>query len=233
MFELPSTDLGQAGNETLRGRRYGEDSWETVPQVRLYNRSHDEFERLTRGRHSRSTRKRKWLFVPLEPGYVLLLASAVARCCISLLVEGAGEVPSVHRIRRRLLSHRDHPDVGAMELFEEGAEQERQYVKGMRSTPVEPEFTFDYFCALVAGLKQEKRSVKALLTQDQLILAWATPSLRKSCSAPGYTSTSIDDLDERQLQTLYDATRKTVDMRSQVVPGRRVDLHNQPGVTGA
>jgi formamidopyrimidine-DNA glycosylase len=59
---------------------------------------------------------------------------------------------------------------GAMELYEAGQELERQYIKGMRLTPVDPEFTFEYFTALVDELLQgEKRGVKSLLTQDQLI----------------------------------------------------------------
>jgi formamidopyrimidine-DNA glycosylase len=59
---------------------------------------------------------------------------------------------------------------GAMELYEARKEQERQYIKGMRTTPVDPGFTFDYFSALIDELLHgEKRSVKSLLTQDQLI----------------------------------------------------------------
>ena len=57
-----------------------------------------------------------------------------------------------------------------MELYEEGAEQDRQYVKDMMTTPVEPEFTFDYFDTIVDNLATgKKRSAKALLTQDQII----------------------------------------------------------------
>jgi formamidopyrimidine-DNA glycosylase len=59
---------------------------------------------------------------------------------------------------------------GAMELYEAGKELERQYIKGMRVTPVEPGFTFQYFDALIDELLEgEKRSVKSLLTQDQII----------------------------------------------------------------
>ena len=36
-----------------------------------------------------------------------------------------------------------------MELYEKGKEQNRQYAKGMRTTPIEPEFTPDYFFALI------------------------------------------------------------------------------------
>lgn len=54
---------------------------------------------------------------------------------------------------------------GAMELYAQGEELQRPYIKDMRPTPVEPAFTFAYFDALLdelAGGKQ--RSAKALLT---------------------------------------------------------------------
>ena len=58
----------------------------------------------------------------------------------------------------------------AMELFEAGQEKERKYIKDMRMTPIDPEFNFDYFSGLIdVLLPGEKRSVKSLLTQDQLI----------------------------------------------------------------
>ena len=59
---------------------------------------------------------------------------------------------------------------GAMELYEAGQEQERQYIKDMRPTPIEAGFTFEYFSGLIDSLLSgEKRSVKGLLTQEQLI----------------------------------------------------------------
>jgi formamidopyrimidine-DNA glycosylase len=59
---------------------------------------------------------------------------------------------------------------GAMELFETGKELERQYIQGMRTTPVEPGFTFEYFSALIDEQVQlEKRSAKGLLTQEGLV----------------------------------------------------------------
>jgi len=59
---------------------------------------------------------------------------------------------------------------GAMELHESDKERERNYIKGMRPTTTAPEFTLNYFSALIDSLLTgEKRSVKGLLTQDQLI----------------------------------------------------------------
>jgi formamidopyrimidine-DNA glycosylase len=57
-----------------------------------------------------------------------------------------------------------------MELYEKGQELKRKYICDMRPTPIEPEFSFDHFADLLDECVQtEKRSVKSLLTQDQLI----------------------------------------------------------------
>jgi len=50
---------------------------------------------------------------------------------------------------------------GAMELFEKGKGLERQYIKGMRTTPVDPEFSLAYLSALIEECTKEgSRSVK-------------------------------------------------------------------------
>jgi formamidopyrimidine-DNA glycosylase len=101
---------------------------------------------------------------------------------------------------------------GAFELYEKGEEKGRQYVKGMRTTPIEPSFTFDYFCALIDGLVAGKsRSVKGLLTQDQLI-----PGLGNAISqdilfrARLHPKHPISDLSTAQRRALYDAILDTV-----------------------
>jgi formamidopyrimidine-DNA glycosylase len=101
---------------------------------------------------------------------------------------------------------------GAMELFEEGEEQDREYVKGMRTTPVEPGFTLDYFGALVDELVGgKKRSAKALLTQDQIIPglgnAIAQDILYRASLHPRHP---IAELSAGQRQELYQAIVDTV-----------------------
>jgi formamidopyrimidine-DNA glycosylase len=121
---------------------------------------------------------------------------------------------------------------GAMELYEAGQEQERQYVKGMRPTPVDAEFTFDYFSALIDTLLSgEKRSVKGLLTQDQLI-----PGLGNAiCQdilfrARLHPRHPIGDLNPAQRSTLYDAILATIHEATSL-GGRcdEYDLYNCPG----
>jgi formamidopyrimidine-DNA glycosylase len=101
---------------------------------------------------------------------------------------------------------------GAMELYEKGEELERQYVKGMKTTPIEPEFTFDYFNALLDELVAgKKRSVKALLTQDQII-----PGLGNAIAqdihfrARLHPRHPITNLSADQRRALYDAIQDTV-----------------------
>jgi formamidopyrimidine-DNA glycosylase len=82
----------------------------------------------------------------------------------------------------------------------------------MRTTPVEPEFTLDYFSALVEELATgKKRSVKGLLTQDQIIPglgnAIAQDILFRASLHPKHP---IADLSEDQKRVLYDSILKTV-----------------------
>ena len=41
---------------------------------------------------------------------------------------------------------------GAMELYAKGQERKREYVRDMRPTPIEPEFTIEYLSTLVDEL---------------------------------------------------------------------------------
>ena len=76
MFELPEfvTLAGQV-NATLQGKTIQRGQLGNSPHKFVwYNRSHEEFETLTKGKAIGEARaKGKWLFVLLEPGYVLLL----------------------------------------------------------------------------------------------------------------------------------------------------------------
>jgi formamidopyrimidine-DNA glycosylase len=174
MFELPELiTLASQVNRTLKGKAIAEGRLGNSPHKFVwYNRKPEEFAQLTHGKTVGEARtKGRWLFVPLKPGYVLLLGE----CGGKMLYHPAGtKTPEKYHL---FLTFEDCSSLtvmtamwGAMELYEAGKEQERQYVKGMRTTPVDPGFTFDYFSALIDELlKGEKRSVKSLLTQDQLI----------------------------------------------------------------
>jgi formamidopyrimidine-DNA glycosylase len=98
VFELPEfvTLAGQM-NDTLRGKRIQSGRLGNSPHKFVwYNTSHEEFERLVSGKTVGEARaKGKWLFIPLEPGYVLLMGE----CGPSpSRVKGTEEVPSVPHI---------------------------------------------------------------------------------------------------------------------------------------
>jgi len=174
MFELPEfITLAKQVKETLEGKIIAEGHLGNSPHKFVYyNQKPEEFAALTSGKIvGRAVSKAKWLFVPLEPGYVLLLGECGGK--VLFHVPGA-KLPDKYHL---LLNFEDGSSLtamtamwGAIELYEAGKEQDRQYIKDMRPTPIEPEFTFDYFSALIDEvLTGEKRSVKGLLTQDQLI----------------------------------------------------------------
>lgn len=236
MFELPEfVTLAKQMNDALKGKTIQRGQLGNSPHKFVwYNRSHDEFERLTKGKIVGEARaKGKWLFIPLEPGYMLLLGECGGK---TLYHAPGSKVPKKYHL---YITFEDDSFLttttqmwGAIELYEKGEEQNRQYVKGMRTTPIEPEFTFDYFCALMDDLVAgKKRSAKALLTQDQIIPglgnAIAQDILFRARLHPRHP---IADLSTGQRQALYDAIVDTV---GEVIEqgGRydEYDLHNNRG----
>jgi formamidopyrimidine-DNA glycosylase len=236
MFELPELlTLASQANETLRGRSIDRGSLGNRPHKFVwYNRSHEEFAKLTAGRRVGTSYARgRWLFVPLEPWYVLLLGEFGGK----MLFHPAGTpLPDAYDL---CLVFDDGSGLtvttsmwGAMELWEGGAEQERQYVRGMRPTPVDPEFTFDHFDHLVdEALAGAKRSVKGLLTHDQRIPglgnAIAQDILHRARLHPRH---DLADLNPTQRRALYDAITATVGEAIEL-GGRadETDLHGHPG----
>lgn len=236
MFELPEfVTLARQFNETLSGKTILRGELGNSPHKFVwYNRTHEEFERLTRGKTIGEARARgKWLFTTLHPGYVLLLGESGGRV---LFHPPGSQMPKKYHLH---LTFDDGSFLtattqmwGAMELYEAGEEQKRQYVKGMRTTPTEPEFTFDYFRALIDQLVTgPKRSVKGLLTQDQLI-----PGLGNAIAqdilfrARLHPKRPIEDLDTDQRRALYDAILNTV--AEAIEKGGRYDefdLYNNGG----
>lgn len=236
MFELPEfATLARQINETLVGKVIKKGSLGNIPHKFVwYNRTPDEFEALTEGKTiGKASSKGKWLFVSLEPGYVLVLGE----CGGNVLYHRAGS-PTPKRYHL-LLRFEDGAYLtattqmwGAMELYEKGQEQNREYIRNMRPTPTEREFTFEYFCVLIDELTQaKKRSVKGLLTQDQLIPglgnAIAQDILFKAKLHPRHP---IDDLTNSQRRQLYYAIVETVE---QVIErGGRYDENDLHGHSG-
>jgi formamidopyrimidine-DNA glycosylase len=236
VFEYPEfATLARQMNDTLQGKRIRSGQLGNSPHKFVwYNRTHDEFERLTRGKTVGEARaKGKWLFVPLEPGYVLLLGECGGKV---ILHPPESQVPKKYHL---YITFEDDSFLtattrmwGAMEFYEQGEEQERQYVKGMRTTPAEPGFTFDYFCALINDpATGEKRTAKGLLTQDQLIPglgnAIAQDILFRARLSP---KSRVADLSTDQTQALYQAIVDTV--REVTEKGGRYDEYDLYGQRG-
>ncbi|MFC1852260.1 DNA-formamidopyrimidine glycosylase family protein [candidate division CSSED10-310 bacterium] len=236
MFEIPEVKtLVRQMNETLTGKVIRKGSLGNKPHKFVwYNRTHDEFEQLTKGKtvgtaHS----KGRWLFLPFEPGYVFVLGE----CGGKVLYHPPGsKTPAKYHL---FILFEDDSALsiitqmwGAMELYEKGDELQGKYVKDMNVTPTEPEFTFTYFSNLIAEhLKLKKRSVKGLLTQDQIIPglgnAIAQDIMFKARLHPKHP---IANLNQEQRRKFYDAIVRTV--HEVIEQGGRYDefdLHHKPG----
>jgi formamidopyrimidine-DNA glycosylase len=216
MFELPEfvTLAGQI-NDTLSGKIIKKGQLGNSPHKFVwYNRTHEEFEDLTEGKVVGDAHVRgRWLFIPIEPGFVLLLGECGGK---ALYHPPEAKLPKKYHL---YLTFEDDSFFtlttqmwGAMELYENGKEKEREYVKGMRVTPIEPEFTLDYFSALINEvIPEKKRSVKGLLTQDQLIPGLGNASAQDIMFRAGlHPRHSIDTLNADQRRELYDAILSTV-----------------------
>jgi formamidopyrimidine-DNA glycosylase len=236
MFELPEfVILARQFNETLTGKRVRKGSLGTVRHKFVwYNRTPQEFETETRGKSVGKVSSRgKWLFAPLEPGFVLVLGE----CGGKVLFHPAGvAVPKKYHL---CLSFEDGSSLtvttqmwGAMELYQKGEERHRKYIRDMRPTPIDAGFTLEYFSALVDEIgRGEKRSAKGLLTQEQLIPglgnAIAQDILFRAKLHPRHP---VEDLGKAQIRQFFRAIQKTV---AQVIElgGRydECDLYNHPG----
>jgi formamidopyrimidine-DNA glycosylase len=236
MFELPEyITLARQLNESVVGKSIRSGSLGNSPHKFVwYNRTAEEFAGLTQGKLvGQAAVRGRWLSVSLQPGYVLLFGECGGR----LLYHAPGEhLPDKYHL---WLAFDDGSALtaftqmwGAMELYEAGQELERQYVKDMRPTPVEPEFSFEYFAALTDSLLAgPKRSAKALLTQEQLIPglgnAIAQDILFRARLHPKH---AIADLSQAQRRALYDAITATVqEVIDQGGRSDEFDLYNRPG----
>lgn len=236
MFECPEyITFARQINATLAGKIIRQGSLGNSPHKFVwYNRAPEEFAALVSGKKVGEARAQgKWLFVPLEPGYVLLFGENGGK----ILYHAAdSKLPEKYHL---LITFEDGSALsgltqmwGAFELYDSGKERERQYVKDMKPTPVDPDFSFPYFDVLINVLLEgEKRSVKSLLTQDQLI-----PGLGNALAqdilfnARLHPRRPLAELTPAQRRQLYDAIISTV--QAAIAGGGRDDetnLFGQPG----
>jgi formamidopyrimidine-DNA glycosylase len=236
MFELPELlTISEQLDETVQGKIVSEGNLGNSPHKFVwYNRKPAEFAGLVHGKVvGESSVKGRWLFIPLEPAYKLVLGEFGGK----ILYHPAGDnIPDKYHLYIRFDDGSALTVMtqmwGAMELYEAGQEQERQYVKNMRVTPADPEFTFDYFTNVLDELKAgEKRSVKSLLTQDQLLPGLGNAIAQDILFRAGlHPRHLITELNGNQTEILFNAIVYTV--RSVTEEGGRydeTDLFGNPG----
>jgi formamidopyrimidine-DNA glycosylase len=236
MFELPEMlVLSRQMNETLRGKTIAQGMQGNSPHKFVwYNHTHEEFEELTKGKVlGEACARGRWLFLNVEPGYVLVLGELGGK----ILYHPAGsKEPNKYHL---LLRFDDDSFLtvmiqmwGAIELYPRGEELNRQYVRDMRPVPGEPDFTYEHFTTLIDEVSQkEKKSAKGLLTQDQLL-----PGLGNSIAqdilfrARLHPRHLVGELDGTARRELYDAVLETVDAVAGL-GGRydELDLYGSPG----
>lgn len=236
MFELPelttiaSQMAGSVEGKVVDGGRLG-----NVPHRFVwYDVEHEEFSELVRGTRIGSPHAEgKWLFVPLEPGRVLLLGEWGGRI---LFHEAPASPPKKYHL---YLAFEDGSALsattqmwGGVGLFDQGLEWDYEYVRDMRTQPDSREFTWGYFQDLAEEARAEgKRSVKGLLTQEGLV-----PGVGNALAqdimfrARLHPRRDLGDLSESELRALYDETVATV--REATETGGRYDerdLFGNPG----
>ncbi len=236
MFELPEyITLANQMNRTLSGKTIRKGVLGNTPHKFVwYNRTHAEFEKLAKGKTFGEAKvKGRWLFIELETGYVLELGEFGGKV---LYHPPGSKVPEKYHLYFAFDDGSFFTATtqmwGAVELYEKGKELSGKFVKDMKTTPIEVEFTYHYFCGLIETiLKKEKKSVKGLLTQDQTIPglgnAIAQDIMFKAALHPKHP---IDDLNESQKRRLYNAIMGTI--KEVIIKGGRYDeydLYNKPG----
>jgi formamidopyrimidine-DNA glycosylase len=215
MFELPEyLTIAKQMNKSISGKTVLSGVMGNSPHKFVwYNQNPQTFSRIVNGKTIGDAYcKGRWLFIPLEPGYVLVLGE----CGGKIILVDSNNVPSKYHLLLNIEGNKSIYAMtqmwGAMELYRKGEELKRQYIADMRTTPLDKEFTYKYFKSLIDEARSEKkRSVKSLLTQDQLI-----PGLGKSIAqdilfnARLHPKTQIEVLSEEEIMTLFKSIKETV-----------------------
>ena len=236
MFELPEyLTISRQVDETLEGKKIERGLLGNTPHKFVwYNRLSAEFEEQTAGKVvAASYVRRRWLFIPLEPGHVQVLGE-----CGGRVLYHPPETQPLQKYHM-LIHFEDGSSLsvmtqmwGAMELYRQGEELDRPYIRSMRPTPVDSLFIRSYFeQPLEELIPLGKRSLKGMLTQDQLI-----PGLGNAITqdilfrARLHPRQPIQELDAAQRDALYGTILSTV--REIAAQGGRYDeydLFNRPG----
>ena len=174
MFEIPEyVTIARQMTDSLAGKRITQGSLGNSPHKFVwYNLDPAEFAATVKGQVvGKAYTRGRWLFVPVGEEHILVFGECGGKI---LLHKSAPMLPPKHHLS---LHFEDGSALsattqmwGAMELYEKGKELERQYIKGMRTTPTEPGFTSTYLSSLMKdSIANAFKTVKAILTQGQMI----------------------------------------------------------------
>jgi len=121
---------------------------------------------------------------------------------------------------------------GAMELYEKGKELERKYIQGMQTTPTEKGFTRAYLKELIQeAIMNGNKTVKAILTQDQLIPGLGNAIAQDIMFAARLHPTQpLERLDKTRIDALHGAIVGT--LKDAIGKGGRNDEHDLYGNPG-
>jgi formamidopyrimidine-DNA glycosylase len=216
MFELPEcVTIARQMADSLTGKCIAKGTLGNSPHKFVwYNRKPAEFAAIVKGKKIGSAySKGRWLFTPMEPGYILVFGECGGRI---LLHDSVSQLPKKYHLSLLFENGSALSATtqmwGAMELYESGMELERQYIKGMRMTPIDPAFSLGYLSALIKECSAlGNRSVKSLLTQDQLIPGLGNSIAQDIIFKAGlHPKQAMDGLGREQIKALHHALVKTV-----------------------
>jgi len=236
MFEIPEyVTIARQMTESISGKRIAEGNLGNSPHKFVwYNLKPAEFAAGVKGKAvGKAYTRGRWLFVPVGDGHVLVFGECGGKI---LLHESASLLPKKYHLS---LQFNDGTALsattqmwGAMELYEKGRELERQYIRGMRTTPTEPEFSATYLSALMKeAIANGNKTVKAILTQDQMV-----PGLGNAIAqdimfkAKLHPKQPLEALQQNHAKNLHQAILKT--LREAIRLGGRndeFDLYGNPG----
>jgi formamidopyrimidine-DNA glycosylase len=236
MFEIPEfIVLAEQFNQAVQGKVIVNGSLGNSPHKFVWhNLPEDEFAGIVSGKTVGATSTRgKWMFTKVEPGYVLVIGECGGK--LNLHQPGAPWPMKYHLSLTftdgAFLTHTTQM-WGAMELYKQGEELEREYIKDMKITPLEDGFTYVYFCDLIEQVSAEKKqSTKGLLTQDQTIPGLGNAIAQDILFKAGiHPKRPIGELAEIEKKALYAAVRGTI--KEIINQGGRydeIDLFDKPG----
>lgn len=236
MFEIPEyVTIAKQMNEIIKGKVIKDGFLGNSPHKFVwYNQTPEAFTKILKSKSIGTiSTKGRWLFITIEPGYVLVFGECGGKIIFHETTKG---IPEKYHM---LINFTDGTSVtamtqmwGAMELYRQGEEQNRQYVKDMRITPVEKGFTYVYFKKLLQeSTEGTKRSAKSLLTQDQLL-----PGLGNSIAqdillkAGVHPKADISKMSEEQKRVLYETIKET--LKEAIRGGGRDDEYDFRGNLG-